>query len=393
MGVNIADVERVVIWRIPITKSIADIWQRVGRGGRGEGRTSTAYIMLPYWLFGERSIRQDTQSKTRPYRPSQLSQVETPGDKDSLDDSQADSQVETSGDNNPQEGDIYGDKESLQPIPKYWTKAEVAARQNVPPALIKLANSRCYRQGFLEALGEYEAPVSGRVDVLSTDCCSNNFIYQELKAYVQQRAEELYTKPGAAFRIPGAVYLSTLWQIAISNTCITIQDYLQSNVDKAASIIFDKICFHIPELRQWEYASDNTEVTLLVQGIYKACNAADTQLKARAAQPRRGLEIEASQHSLVSRPFHIPQSPAPQSPQVLHTPAPQSPQVPHTPAPQSPRVPHTPIRSTRQYRRGSEADISIVASPGRIIKTPSVSSRGRHIQLTPKGRGVWDTQD
>lgn len=51
MGVNIPDVARVVIWRFPIDEGLIDVWQRLGRGGRGEGRTSQAYIFLPYWAF------------------------------------------------------------------------------------------------------------------------------------------------------------------------------------------------------------------------------------------------------------------------------------------------------------------------------------------------------
>ncbi|KAI8930614.1 hypothetical protein NX059_012224 [Plenodomus lindquistii] len=51
MGMNFADVERVVTWRIPISKSLGDLWQRAGRGGRGPDRRSTVYIFSPYWLF------------------------------------------------------------------------------------------------------------------------------------------------------------------------------------------------------------------------------------------------------------------------------------------------------------------------------------------------------
>jgi len=51
IGVNIPDIERVIIWRFPIDDSLCELWQRIGRGGRGEGRTSIAYIFLPYWAF------------------------------------------------------------------------------------------------------------------------------------------------------------------------------------------------------------------------------------------------------------------------------------------------------------------------------------------------------
>ncbi|KAF1936990.1 hypothetical protein EJ02DRAFT_357830, partial [Clathrospora elynae] len=48
VGVNIPDVARIVTWMLPITKSLADLWQRIGRGGRGIGRTGIAILMLPY---------------------------------------------------------------------------------------------------------------------------------------------------------------------------------------------------------------------------------------------------------------------------------------------------------------------------------------------------------
>lgn len=51
IGVNIPDVERVVLWKFPQDNSAAEYWQRIGRGGRGSGKTSKAYIFLPYWVF------------------------------------------------------------------------------------------------------------------------------------------------------------------------------------------------------------------------------------------------------------------------------------------------------------------------------------------------------
>ena len=51
VGVNIEDVARIVTWNIPITKSLGDLWQRLGRRGRGQGRNSLAIVMLPFWLF------------------------------------------------------------------------------------------------------------------------------------------------------------------------------------------------------------------------------------------------------------------------------------------------------------------------------------------------------
>lgn len=55
MGVNVPDVGRVVLWKFPITKCLEDLWQRLGRGGRGYGRTSKGYIFLPYWASKDHS--------------------------------------------------------------------------------------------------------------------------------------------------------------------------------------------------------------------------------------------------------------------------------------------------------------------------------------------------
>jgi len=51
MGVNVLDVKRVIIWKIPITKSLANVWQRIGQGGWRKDCTSIGYIFLPYWVF------------------------------------------------------------------------------------------------------------------------------------------------------------------------------------------------------------------------------------------------------------------------------------------------------------------------------------------------------
>lgn len=51
MGINVPDISRVVQWNFPINYDVADLWQRLGRGGRGPGRTSTGYWFIPYYAF------------------------------------------------------------------------------------------------------------------------------------------------------------------------------------------------------------------------------------------------------------------------------------------------------------------------------------------------------
>jgi len=46
-GINIADIKRVVVYGFPIDRTLAELWQRLGRGGRTTGMTSCGYS-LPY---------------------------------------------------------------------------------------------------------------------------------------------------------------------------------------------------------------------------------------------------------------------------------------------------------------------------------------------------------
>ncbi|KAF1975380.1 hypothetical protein BU23DRAFT_379485, partial [Bimuria novae-zelandiae CBS 107.79] len=48
IGMNFPSVERVITMKLPITKSLGDLYQQIGRGSRGPGQTSTSYILLPY---------------------------------------------------------------------------------------------------------------------------------------------------------------------------------------------------------------------------------------------------------------------------------------------------------------------------------------------------------
>jgi superfamily II DNA helicase RecQ len=49
-GMNMPDVERVVIWKIPLGELIEELWQRIGRCARAIA-AGIAYIFLQHWLF------------------------------------------------------------------------------------------------------------------------------------------------------------------------------------------------------------------------------------------------------------------------------------------------------------------------------------------------------
>lgn len=256
MGINIPDVECVVTLNLPITKSLADLWQRIGRGGRLEGRFSQAFIFLPYYLFDSigrnpvnmppatvapapavrsRAARNQLPSdraRLRNYKSqiaSPLSQVVTPGDV-SVVASQDEPLSQIDGvdavDASPSQVDGL----------RVWNAAEIKARKDLSPAWLHMANGLCYRQGFLVELGEMKLPASERHPVPLMRCCSKcnlsllpeaatppavkkhpgvpkkgtkaHFMYVEVEAFALERAFVLYSTPGCRFPMPSSVYMS-----------------------------------------------------------------------------------------------------------------------------------------------------------------------------------------
>lgn len=158
MGINIADVALVVTHHIPISRSLGDLWQRLGRGGRGEGQTSQAIVMLPYWLFDSAgqvrppkmsgsAMLQSADAISSPderrkpprrlrvaqsYQPSQLSQCATPGDLSDIDD--------------VVHSDFEVDDETIvapdtdKPTLPYWNTSELAQREKMPPSWFDMVN-------------------------------------------------------------------------------------------------------------------------------------------------------------------------------------------------------------------------------------------------------------
>lgn len=59
MGMDIPDVEIVVQWNLPTSKSIADLWQRFGRAARAPGTTGKGIAFLPHNVFEKQ--KEDTQ--------------------------------------------------------------------------------------------------------------------------------------------------------------------------------------------------------------------------------------------------------------------------------------------------------------------------------------------
>lgn len=72
MGVDLSDVDRVVVWRLPGQReeAIEILWQRFGRAARSSDRTGEAILLAEEWLWGS---REDQPKKPRKPRKLKLS--------------------------------------------------------------------------------------------------------------------------------------------------------------------------------------------------------------------------------------------------------------------------------------------------------------------------------
>ena len=190
MGVNVPDVERVVVWRFPVGMDLGDVWQRLGRGGRGPGRRSEGFIFLPYWAF-------DSQGKERPARevaagegPSSLSSPkrgrqprhQLPSTRRAKQSSRLQisfSQDDVASDAESVASSICSDasqvsqgQQNSQAVP-YWKEDEQRRRAELPAEWRDMLNAGCHRRIFLMFLGEDKLPPGAeRVVVADGPCCS-----------------------------------------------------------------------------------------------------------------------------------------------------------------------------------------------------------------------------
>ena len=304
MGINILDVVRVVVWKLPITKSLADAWQRIGRGGRGPGCTSIGYIFLPYWMFNtlascrpgaEEAVttRGRLLSKPRQRRNqlptsrikarSRLSQCTTPGDVSDVDDG-------------PQDANTL-DLDAQQPAPssnehvRYWTKTEMANRKAVPDSWMDMVNGDCHRRALLSHLGEDKLSATERQVVDPAHCCSKcnpallptiadpptrpkppgppragtlaAFVVASLEEWASKQAKLAFGGDKARFPMPSGVYMERACRWELGAYCALPGVELGSS--DTDILTFDSLCSHVPSLSTWGYRDDGA--TSLVQAL------------------------------------------------------------------------------------------------------------------------------
>jgi hypothetical protein len=269
MDINIPDIERILNWNFPIDDDVSDVWQRLGRGGRGPGRTSQGYLLLPYWVFDSEgterpAIKVTSVPNPRTIRPrtSRLIESCTPGDisdTESIAESIASNQSEIS------------DNETRV---KYWTKDELEKRAKVSQLWKDIVNGTCHREPILTYLGE--GKLSGDTQTIQTtseQCCSRcnaslippftvpptiskplnaprrgtraDFALKFMIKWAEAQAELMYNRPDRRFPMPSTALIDTpcLWQLAglyVSDT-VVLGDRL------------DDVEGKVPLLCQWQH--------------------------------------------------------------------------------------------------------------------------------------------
>lgn len=277
MGINVADIDCTVVWKFPIGFDICDAWQRLGRGGRGEGRRSKGYILLPYWLFDSEGIEKPkepqefvrtpmakpTYSKSgNKSRHSQLIESYTPGD---ISDTESISSVLSS--------QTCKTKSQV----KYWTKKELESRAGVPDYWKEIANGTCHRRPFLSYLGEEKLPEGAEViSIPREECCSRcnpslippftippkppnpvtqprsgtraYFALELISKWAALQADLVYNHPDRRYPMPPTAFMDIKcqWQLA----------GLYNSDNPTLGNTLDDVKAKVPLLHEWQYREE-----------------------------------------------------------------------------------------------------------------------------------------
>ena len=165
MGVNIPDVSRVVLWRFPIDFDVGDVQQRIGRGGRGPGRTSQAYILVPYYAFDSEGTEPAVPESGMSSAPVVTRTSDVMAQPAHLATS---TQAELSNPTHARLSQTQGTTSK-----RTWTGLELEYRRRLPTAFKEMVNAKCHRSAILRVLGEEKLPSgSSRSEVSPELCCS-----------------------------------------------------------------------------------------------------------------------------------------------------------------------------------------------------------------------------
>ncbi|KAF2669323.1 P-loop containing nucleoside triphosphate hydrolase protein [Microthyrium microscopicum] len=234
LGCHIPGVMLIIIWKIPIGYDMLDLWQRAGRGARGEGDHGTVEIWLPYYLHNEYAKERPVQDAPEPstaitrqrktatrhmlssHRAMQrqhqsqqalsqqasshpLSQVWTPGDvSDISENSLADVERESTEPESPVASSSWAGPSTQNTVGKqkkskkieFFSKPETKQRAKTPQEFHDLANADCIRVVIWKFLGEDQMPsLPARDPLLCCNRCNPALLLPEIAPRKDKLAE------------------------------------------------------------------------------------------------------------------------------------------------------------------------------------------------------------
>ena len=206
LGMNILDVELVVQHGFPISDEIDDLWQRIGRGVRGEGRKAVAVFLVPYWAIDKNGYyKAKPISKLAPVQKSKRRRNVLPQDRRTsrLREAQRISELSSEDDDCSSGGTIRsqtaGDSASHSKGLPAWTQQEMKLREAMKDCWKERLNSECYRDTPLIYLGEERCDISTQVPrPPPSECCNRSRCNPNLITLTPAPARDKPPKPPGA---------------------------------------------------------------------------------------------------------------------------------------------------------------------------------------------------
>jgi superfamily II DNA or RNA helicase len=304
-GMNMPDIDRVVVWGLPLDEILDELWQRIGRAARLQSMNAIAYLFLPYWLFNSQGlepsvpvrhkeplhkgrrrgihIRQPTQQSTSIHQPSQPSSLRVAQSQHEISDTES---IVSSQPSMSENEDRRLDEPSIILDPAVhripvWTDIEIAHRRSIEAIWIELANSKCFRTPILKELGEHSLGLDV-YRIPPTVCCNGDncspeisprityppqsttesavsrpmrnsraeFALRLIDEWAVQCAEKIYCTEDSRFSMPPAAGMpdECRWQLAKLYSISSLKTF-----QLRAEITYDQLSKKVSLLQEWEF--------------------------------------------------------------------------------------------------------------------------------------------
>ncbi|KAK0129877.1 hypothetical protein ONS96_000423 [Cadophora gregata f. sp. sojae] len=443
-GMNIPDIGRVVMWKLPIDPTPNELWQRAGRGGRGEGQTCEVHVFVPYWVMdneGKYPEPKATGSNAAP-SPKVSSQKPVhrnlrhllPGNRIAI---RTQSRLRETTSISEVPDDIYpsdvesvdsnksatSDTDEAEPTNtmdngkrlKVWTQSEMRSRDNLPTVYKEVCNAACQRNVLLKLLGEHLLPIEKRNRPLKRNCCTGcnpdltppstelppgSYVGPDVPrkssrgAFALQTLKEWCTEcallfdssfPNSRFHLGPEMFMPSFTVLTLAAAYAD----QKSNYEKLGQLTWDELIVKVPQLDEWEY-KESWRVSLLnrLSTLHEVVEEeVQKERILRAAKKRASKEYTAESNrtsdSLTPTPDVTQSSQGPALAALNNEVPPPSPHAPRTPSRHQLMSP-IPLRPSPSAK---DTNTTPIPSPGGINWSPR-AYRSRYSTPLPERPSV-----